>query len=131
MTDQRRTRLLAGAGCIALAAVVAIVGYLKLSVERDVNRQIPYLASAGMAMVLLAAVGVALLVAEQLRTDDRRIEELEGAVRELAAALAPAIEAPARRAPAGVVVVDATDATDATTELPDMGRGATGKKGSR
>jgi hypothetical protein len=98
VTDtQRRWRLLAGLGCLVVAAVIGIVGYLKLSLEPQVNRQIPYMASAGMALVLLSTVGGSLLVAEQLRADDKRIEELENAVRDLAAAVAPAIEAPARR----------------------------------
>jgi hypothetical protein len=97
MTDRQRWRLLAGLGCLVLAALVGIVGYLKLSLEPAVNRQIPYLASAGMALVLLAAVGGSLFVAEQLRTDDRRIEELEEAVRTLASAMAPSIESPARK----------------------------------
>ena len=96
MTDRRRWRLLAGLVCLAVAAIVGIVGYLKLSLEPAVNRQIPYMASAGMALVLLSAIGGSLLVAEQLRTDDRRIEELEEAVRTLATAMSPSIESPAR-----------------------------------
>jgi undecaprenyl pyrophosphate phosphatase UppP len=96
MTDRQRWRLLAGLGCLVLAAVIGIVGYLKLSLEPAVNRQIPYMASAGMALVLLSAIGGSLLVAEQLRTDDRRIEELEEAVRSLATAMSPGIERPAR-----------------------------------
>lgn len=97
MSEHRRTRLALGVVCIALAAGVGLVGYLKLSLEPEVNRQIPYLASAGMALVLLAVTGGSLVVAEQLRADDRRIEDLEAAVRALAGALAPTVEAPARR----------------------------------
>ena len=95
---QRRWRLVVGVICIAAAAVVGLIGYLKLSLEPAVNRQIPYLASAGMALVVLSAVGGSLLVAEQLRGDDERLDELEAAVRQLADALAPTVEAPARRA---------------------------------
>jgi membrane protein YdbS with pleckstrin-like domain len=97
MNARRRARLIAGFSCIGLAALVGLIGYLKLSLERDVNRQIPYLASAGMALVLLAVVGGAFIVAEQLRQDDERMERLEDAVRTLAGALAPDIEAPPRR----------------------------------
>ncbi len=96
MTARRRARLIAGIACLALAAIVGLVGYLKLSLEPDVNRQIPYLASAGMALVLLSAVGGALLVGEQMRTDEQRIEELEAAVQHLASMVAPTVEAPAR-----------------------------------
>ena len=96
---QRRWRLILGVVCIAAAAAVGVIGYLKLSLEPAVNRQIPYLASAGMALVVLSAVGGSLLVAEQLRGDDERLDELEAAVRHLADALAPMVEAPARRTP--------------------------------
>jgi len=94
---RRRWRLLAAAACLVLAALIGLVGYLKLSLEPAVNRQIPYLASAGMALVLLAAVGGSLLVAEQIRADDERIDQLERSVRILAEALGPDLEAPARR----------------------------------
>lgn len=93
-------RLPIGFACLGLAVVVAILGYLGLSRNPDVNRQIPYLASAGMAVVILAAIGGSFIVAEQLRNDDRRMAELEEAVRLLAGAVAPALEAPARVAPA-------------------------------
>jgi hypothetical protein len=96
--QQRRWRLILGVVFIAAAAIVGVVGYLKLSLEPAVNRQIPYLASAGMALVVLSAIGGSLLVAEQLRSDDDRLDELEAAMRQLADALAPTIEAPARRA---------------------------------
>ena len=95
---RRRLRIALAAGCIAVAAIIGLVGWLKLSDEPQVNRQIPYLASAGMALVVLSAVGGSLLVAEQLRSDDRRIEELEESVRQLAETLAPLVESPARRA---------------------------------
>ena len=94
---QRRWRLILGVLCITAAAIVGVIGYLKLSLEPAVDRQIPYLASAGMALVVLSAVGGSLLVAEQLRGDDERLDELEAAVRHLADALAPMVEAPARR----------------------------------
>jgi hypothetical protein len=92
----QRRRLMLGLGILALAAVVGFIGWYKLAGEPLLNRQIPYLASAGIAVVILAALGGALLVADQLRGDDYRIEELEAAVRTLADSLAPAIEAPAR-----------------------------------
>jgi len=93
----RRWRFLAGLGCLVLAAIVGLVGWLRLSLEPAVNRQIPYLASAGMTLVLLSALGGSLLVAEQLRTGEERLQELEAAVMELAERIAPAIEAPGRR----------------------------------
>ena len=98
----RRNRLLGGLACFAAAGLVAIIGYLKISIEPDLNRQIPYLASAGMLLVILVVLGGALIVGEQLRTDAQRIGELEAAVTRLAAEVAPAVERPARGRKAAV-----------------------------
>jgi hypothetical protein len=87
-----------GAACIAAAAIVGIIGYLQLSGEPLVNHQIPYLASAGAALIILSVLGGSLIVAEQVRADEYKIAELEAAVSALATAVAPDIEAPARRA---------------------------------
>jgi hypothetical protein len=92
-----RTRLWAGLATIAAAAVVGGVGWYRISGEPLLNRQIPFLASAGIAVVVLAVLGGALVVAEQLRADQNRIGELEDAVRQLTEALAPIVENPARR----------------------------------
>jgi hypothetical protein len=100
MTDTTgRWRLVVGVAALAAAAVVGLVGYLKLSLEPSLNHQLPYLASAGMALVFLSAVGVSLVVTDQLRTDDARTQELAAAIERLADALAPGIERPARREP--------------------------------
>lgn len=93
-----RTRLWAGLATIAAAAVVGGIGWYRISGEPLLNRQIPFLASAGIAVVVLAVLGGALVVAEQLRADQDRIGELESAVRALTEALAPVVENPARRA---------------------------------
>ncbi|HUR13939.1 MAG TPA: hypothetical protein VM097_05560 [Mycobacteriales bacterium] len=93
-----RTRLWAGLATIAAAAVVGGLGWYRISGEPLLNRQIPFLASAGIAVVVLAVLGGALVVAEQLRADQNRIGELEDAVRALTDALAPIVENPARRA---------------------------------
>lgn len=96
MTDSRRWRLLAAGSCLATAALVAFVGWYKISDEPLLNFQVPLLASAGMTVVLLAVLGGSLLVADQLRTDEQRIAELEDAVRTLASALEPYVEEPPR-----------------------------------
>jgi hypothetical protein len=92
-----RWRLAVGIVSFVAAAVVGIVGYLKLSLESSLNHQIPYLASAGMALVLLSAIGVALVIADQIHVDETRMEELTSAIERLAEAIAPDIERPARR----------------------------------
>jgi hypothetical protein len=92
----RNWRFWLGVGCLAAAAIVGIVGYLQLSDEPRVNHQIPYLASAGMALVVLSVLGGALIVAEQVRADETQLAELEAAIEALAAAVAPDIEEPPR-----------------------------------
>jgi hypothetical protein len=92
-----RTRLWAGLATIAAAALVGGIGWYRISGEPLLNRQIPFLASAGIAVVVLAVLGGALVVAEQLRADQDRIGDLEEAVRSLTEALAPIVESPARR----------------------------------
>ena len=98
MTANSRWRLPAGITALVASAIVGFVGWSKIADEPALNRQLPLLASAGMAMVLLAVVGGALLVADQMRGDDGRLDELEEAVRSLAVSLAPSIEAPPRTA---------------------------------
>ena len=91
-----RTRLWTGLGVILLAAIVGGVGWYRVSGEPLINRQIPFLASAGILVVLLSVLGGSLIISEQLRGDQHRIGELESAVRSLTEALAPLIEQPAR-----------------------------------
>lgn len=94
--NPRNWRFVLGVASLAAAAVIGIVGYVQISAESAVNRQIPYLASAGMALLLLAVLGGSLLVAEQVRADERRVEGLEAAIRALAEVVAPIVEAPPR-----------------------------------
>ena len=95
--NTHRTRLWIGMGVLAAAAVVGGVGWYRLSGEPLLNRQIPFLASAGILVVLLSVLGGSLIIAEQLRGDQNRIGELEDAVRALTEALSPMVEQPARR----------------------------------
>jgi hypothetical protein len=97
MTDTSRWRLACGVVALAAAAVLGIVGYLKLSLEPSLNHQLPYLASAGMAVIVLSAIGVCLIITDQLHTDDARIEELTVAIERLADVLGSDVERPARR----------------------------------
>jgi len=118
MTDTTgRWRLIVGVSALVAAAIVGLVGYLKLSLEPSLNHQLPYLASSGMALILLSAVGVSLVVTDQLRTDDARTQELAAAIERLAEALASSIERPARREPPGSP--SSGSPRDATLPSPD------------
>jgi hypothetical protein len=92
-----RTRLWTGLGVLGLAALVGGFGWYRISGEPLLNRQIPFLASAGILVVLLSALGGSLIISEQLRGDQNRIQDLEDAVRALTEALSPVVELPARR----------------------------------
>jgi hypothetical protein len=96
--NTQRTRLWTGLGVLAAAAVVGGVGWYRVSGEPLLNRQIPFLASAGIVVVLLSVLGGSLIIAEQLRGDQHRISELEDAVRALTDALSPMVELPPRKA---------------------------------
>jgi hypothetical protein len=92
----RHWRLVVGLASIVAAAIIGIVGYMKLSLEPSLNHQLPYLASAGMALILLSVFGASLVIADQLHTDDTRMEELAVAIQRLADSLAADVERPAR-----------------------------------
>ena len=95
--NSTRTRLWVGLSVLGLAAVAGGVGWYRISGEPLLNRQIPFLASAGILVVLLSVLGGSLIISEQLRGDQTRINELENAVRDLTEALAPMVELPPRR----------------------------------
>ena len=79
---------------IGLGALLVLLGYLGVSREAIVEKQIPYLVSGGIGGVLLCVVGAYFLGTEELRKDSGRLDRLEPMVEELHAALLDA----ARRA---------------------------------
>lgn len=115
----RRWRTTAGVALLAAAALVGIIGYVKISVETLVPVQVVYMASAGFGVIVLAAAGGAMLISEQLRSDEKRLTEIESALATIAGHLAPAVsDAPrlldrsATAAATDVVEEDEDDATD-------------------
>jgi hypothetical protein len=94
--NSSRNRLWVGLGVLGLAAVAGGIGWYRISGEPLLNRQLPFLASAGILVVLLSVLGGSLIISEQLRGDQTRISELENAVRDLTEALAPMVELPPR-----------------------------------
>lgn len=96
MSETRRWRLYTGIGLLLASAVVGIVGWYKVSGEPALNFEMSVVFSAGVAAMILAVAGGALLVAEQMRTDDTRLDDMEDAIRSLVLAMAPSIERPAR-----------------------------------
>jgi hypothetical protein len=85
---------------IGIGAFLVLLGYLGVSRESIVEKQIPYLVSGGIGGVLLCVVGAYFLGTEELRKDSGRLDRLELMVQELHDALLERPDAPARPAPA-------------------------------
>lgn len=85
--NDRQIRGGLGLALIVAGIVVAVLGYLGVSRETEVAFQLPYFASAGVGALLLFGGGAAALISAQLDRDSDRLEELEDAVRQLAAGI--------------------------------------------
>src|SRR5438552_11866208 len=72
-----RWRLIAGWALVLLGAVFIVLGWIGVSGEPDVARQMSYLASGGVGGLTAAVVGVGLLISEDLRSDRRRLGRIE------------------------------------------------------
>ena len=68
---------------IGLGAILLLAGYLGVSREVIVARQIPYLVSGGLVGLAAITIGGRLLLIEDLRRDSGRLDRLEKAVQEL------------------------------------------------
>src|SRR3954470_22174391 len=68
---------------IAIGALLLLAGYLGVSREVIVARQIPYIVSGGLVGVAAITLGGRLLLIQDLRRDSGRLDRLEKAVHEL------------------------------------------------
>jgi hypothetical protein len=83
---------------IGAGAVLVLLGYLGVSGEAIVGKQIPYLVSGGIGGVFVAVLGAYFLAMQELRNDSGRLDRLERLVEELHGALLERPDAPAPRA---------------------------------
>lgn len=79
---------------MGIGALLILLGYLGVSREAIVEKQVPYLISGGIGGVLLCVVGAYFLATEELRRDSGRLDRLERMVEELHAALLARPDAP-------------------------------------
>lgn len=93
----------AGWAFYGFGVVLVLLGWLGISGESVVAKQLPYLISGGIGGLLLAVLGAYLLGIEALRRDSGRLERLEQQVDELHRALLQRPDAPeaAPAAPSG------------------------------
>ena len=77
-----------------IGVVFIIVGYLGVSREALVAKQLPYLISGGIGGIALVGVGAVFLGTEDIRRDSGRLDRLEAMVNELHAVLLSRVDAP-------------------------------------
>ena len=99
---------------IALGGILLLAGYLGVSREVIVARQIPYLVSGGLLGLAAITLGGRLLLIEDLRRDSGRLDRLEKAVQELHQVLLYRPDAPSL---ATETTVNANGARSAATKL--------------
>lgn len=72
---------------VGIGALLVLLGYLGVSREAVVAKQIPYVVSGGIGGIVLAVIGAYFLGTEELRKDGGRLDRLEQMVAELHAVL--------------------------------------------
>ena len=107
----KASRPWAGWAFIAVGLLLTLLGWIGVSGEAIVAKQIPYVISGGIGGVLLAVIGAYFLGTEELRKDSGRLDRLEQKVDELHAALLARPDAP-------VVVADAATAGNGSLAGP-------------
>ncbi len=82
-TVKKKWRPIAGWVAIAMGALALFLGYLGVSDETIVAKQLPYLISGGLTGLVLIGGGVGVLLAEDLRTERARIGNVEAELLEV------------------------------------------------
>jgi hypothetical protein len=88
------TRPVVGWALAGLGVIAILVGYLGISRESLVAKQLPYLISGGIGGIALVGAGAALIATEDLRRFRTRLERLEGMVGDLHSVLLNRADAP-------------------------------------
>lgn len=91
-------------------ALLVVLGYVGVSGESIVAKQLPYLVSGGLGGVLLAVLGAYVLGIDALRRDSGRLDRMERQIEELHRALLQRGDAPA--VTDGRSVADGTSASN-------------------
>lgn len=90
----RATRPVWGWILVGLGIILIIVGYLGISREALVAKQLPYLISGGIGGLALVGFGAMLVGTEDLKRTQERIDELEDLVADLHSVLLSRADAP-------------------------------------
>jgi hypothetical protein len=91
---RRATRPVWGWSLVGLGFVFVLIGYLGISREALVAKQLPYLISGGIGGIALVGFGAMLVGTEDLKRTQERVDHLERLVEDLHAALLSRADAP-------------------------------------
>jgi hypothetical protein len=91
---RRATRPVWGWILVGLGFLLVLIGYLGISRESVVAKQLPYLISGGIGGIALVGFGAMLVGTEDLKRTHERIDRLEALVADLHAALLSRPDAP-------------------------------------
>jgi len=90
----RATRPVVGWVLAGLGVIAILIGYLGISRESLVAKQLPYLISGGIGGIALVGAGAALIATEDLRRFRTRLDRLEAMMGDLHGALLSRPDAP-------------------------------------
>lgn len=76
-TVKRQWRVVLGWSLVAIGIVLLVLGWIGVSGEPDVARQLSYLASGGLGGLTAAILGVGFLISEDLRSERSRLGRIE------------------------------------------------------
>jgi hypothetical protein len=84
---RRRWRAILGWALVGVGALFILLGWIGVSGEPEVARQLSYLASGGIGGLTAAVVGIGLLISEDLRSERRRLGRIEATLLDVNEAL--------------------------------------------
>lgn len=90
----KATRPVVGWVLVGLGALFILFGWIGISGEALVAKQMPFLISGGLGGMLLVGIGAVFLATEDMRRDSGRLDRLEAMVNELHAVLLSRPDAP-------------------------------------
>ena len=79
----------AAVACVAIAAVLLILGWVQLSAKADAGDQIPFIMSGGIGGLFLLSIGTTLWLSADLRDEWRKLDVIDESLRRLTDATSP------------------------------------------
>jgi hypothetical protein len=132
-TDWRQS---AGFGAIGLGAIGIVVSWFQIAGEREIWKQLPYLASGGIGGAAAIAIGIALLIAFEHSADRAaldvvldRLDDLDDQLQDRLASDAQDIDLEHRIAELEAALRELRKPSRSTTQRTAAGRSTTARNG--